>query len=110
MVSIVFDMSYRINVALCEMQRSLITMLDIGKSLRKAMADRNMRAGEVAAKAAITVDRVYQIRQTKFSASCDVLDRLAFALDMKVSELIALGESDVRTTDDSADSSSPPSA
>lgn len=66
--------------------------MDIGKSCKQAMFDSEMRAKQVADKMGCGIDRVYQLRRTRISASCDSLERLAAAFDMSVSEFVALGE------------------
>ena len=66
--------------------------MHIGKSTRKAMFEQELKAAEVAERMGYGIDRVYQLRRTRISASATSIEKLAEAFGMKVSEFIALGE------------------
>lgn len=67
-------------------------MMHIGKSVRIALVKQGLTVKDLAERMKVGVDRVYQLRRTRISASCDAIEKLAKAFDMPVSEFIALGE------------------
>jgi len=67
--------------------------MDIGKSIRIAMALDNLKAKEVCEHAKISQEHLCQLRSNKRNPSMNKLRDLAFTFQMKVSEFIALGES-----------------
>jgi transcriptional regulator with XRE-family HTH domain len=66
--------------------------MDIGKSLRLAIAERNIKHKELAEKSGVSSQTISHITKNKSNPSIDMLAKLSGALDYKVSELIALGE------------------
>jgi hypothetical protein len=84
--------------------------MHVGNSFKIAAIKTGLTPAIIAERMGVKVDRVYQLRRTRVSTTCTHLERLAAAFRMKVSDFIALGETDVRTTDDSADSPAAPGA
>ncbi len=65
--------------------------MDTGKAIRVALAQRGMKRDELATKLGVTSGRISVICSSA-SSSTVTLKRIADALDMRVSELAALGE------------------
>jgi transcriptional regulator with XRE-family HTH domain len=72
--------------------------MDIGKSIRIALAQRGKKAVWLAGELGITKQAVSQL-MTKRSATGATIKKLADAFNLKASEFIALGEIDFDTAD-----------
>lgn len=66
--------------------------MNIGKSLKIAMAQKEMDTKLLARKMKLTVARINQIKNTHCHVGGETLGRLAAVFKMPVSEFIALGE------------------
>lgn len=69
--------------------------MDIQKSIRLAMAHRNMNQRQLAQAAGITRTFVSYILTGKYQPSMSSLERIAKAVELSVSDLIALGEENI---------------
>lgn len=69
--------------------------MDIQKSIRLAMAHRNMNQRQLAYAAGITPTFVSYILTGKYQPRLCSLERIAKAVEMSVSDLIALGEENI---------------
>lgn len=67
-------------------------MSDIKKALRVALAQRDMNQRELAAKMKVTEGAAHHWVATDRSMTMKTINRIAKALKMKTSELVALGE------------------
>jgi DNA-binding Xre family transcriptional regulator len=65
--------------------------MNTGKAIKVALAMREMNQNDLASKLGMTAPATSQMCSRK-SASIAMLSKVAKALDMKVSELMALGE------------------
>ena len=65
--------------------------MNVGKSLKMALAKRDMNQTQLAAKLKCTAVWVNRIANSR-SVSMTTVESLCAALDMKVSEFVALGE------------------
>lgn len=65
--------------------------MNVGKSIRVAMAMKNMRNSELAEKLGVTQSTV-SVMCSRDTAAGQTLKALAEIFEMKVSELLALGE------------------
>lgn len=66
--------------------------MNISKSIRVALAMRGMTQGQLAKATKIHQSNISKMMNGKYSVSDSHLQVIADAVDMKVSELIALGE------------------
>lgn len=66
--------------------------MNIPKSIRVALAMRGMTQGQLAEATKIHQSNISKMMNGKYSVSDSHLQTIADAVDMKVSELIALGE------------------
>ncbi|WVH05536.1 hypothetical protein KKJFFJLC_00041 [Vibrio phage vB_VpaS_PGB] len=67
--------------------------MDIKKSISVALAKKGMTRQQLADLMGVSRTRVYAIAQQK-AAKHETIEKVASALEMKVSEFIALGEGD----------------
>ena len=65
--------------------------MNIGKSMRVAMAMRGMRSSQLAERLGVAASTV-SVMASRRTCSGAVLQKLAAVFDMKVSEFVALGE------------------
>ena len=68
-----------------------MTELDIGRAIRVAMAERNIKPGWVAEQLGVSPPMVSRLRAGKIAKSTTIA-RVAAVLGMRPSELVALGE------------------
>jgi len=68
------------------------TAPDVAKALRVALAMRNMKRQDLAAKICISVNHMSRLATGSVSLQGELMNKVAAALDMKVSEFVALGE------------------
>lgn len=66
--------------------------MDIQKSIRLSMAIKDINGVELAEKVGISSGTLSLIKSSKRNPSIGTIRKMAKALDMKVSEFIALGE------------------
>lgn len=65
--------------------------MNIGKSIRKALIDHDMRQNQLAAKMGVGVRWMSRMANSR-TTSMQTVEALAAQFDMKVSEFVALGE------------------
>lgn len=66
--------------------------MNLAKSLKKALLERNMSQLDLAAKLEITPVHLNRLANNKAGMSPAIMERIAGQFDMKVSEFVALGE------------------
>ena len=66
--------------------------MNLKKAIRIAMATKEMEQKDIAAASGITPGHLSTVVNGKHSATIPTVQKIADALDMKLSELIALGE------------------
>lgn len=65
--------------------------MNIGKSIRKALIDHDMRQNQLAAKMGVGVRWMSRMANSR-TTSMQTVEALAAQFDMKVSDFVALGE------------------
>lgn len=66
--------------------------MNLAKSLKKALLERNMSQLDLARKLEITPVHLNRLANDKAQMSPAIMERIAGQFDMKVSEFVALGE------------------
>lgn len=66
--------------------------MDLGKSLRLAIAHRNMKTKDIAVIAGVTPSYISMIANNKTTPSLSIIMKICEEMDYKLSEFIALGE------------------
>lgn len=66
--------------------------MNIGKSVNKALAERDMSRKELSEKSKISESHISQIVNGNFTPKISTIERLSTATDYSVSSFIALGE------------------
>ena len=69
-----------------------VNYMNIGKSIKYALIERDMRAQELAHKAGMSKSYLSQIANGHRQPGIDIVGTIAKSLDYSVSEFIALGE------------------
>lgn len=68
------------------------TAPDVAKALRVALAMKNMKRFELAEKVGVSVNHMSRLATGTVPLQGELMNKVAAALDMRVSEFVALGE------------------
>lgn len=66
--------------------------MNVAKSIKKGLVERGMTQAQLAAKVGSKPSYISNLATGKATASEDMLKKISEALDMKVSEFVAMGE------------------
>jgi plasmid maintenance system antidote protein VapI len=81
-----------------------------GDGLKRAMFEQGISNVELARRTGRSAQKISELRNTRISCTLTTAEEIAKGLGMRLSELIALGENNVRPSDDRPDSPSAPGA